>query len=106
MQAISSALNAGQGAILAVGLTGVLALAASTAGVGTFTAGDLVISKSLSLPYSFLHHSSLHKQKKVCILPEMLVDLKVGDVVATAVSRLTLFTKTGRGGLLLCICRL
>jgi len=42
MQAIASALNAGQGAILAVGLTGVLALAASTAGVGTFTAGDLV----------------------------------------------------------------
>ncbi len=48
LQAIASALNAGQGAILAVGLTGVLALAASTAGVGTFTAGDLVTPAPLS----------------------------------------------------------
>lgn len=41
-EAIASVLNAGQGTILAVGLTGVLAVAAATAGVGTFTAGDLV----------------------------------------------------------------
>ena len=41
-EAIASVLNAGQGAILAVGLTGVLALAAATSPVGSFTAGDLV----------------------------------------------------------------
>ena len=47
-EAIASALNAGQGTILAVGLTGVLAVAAATAGVGTFTAGDLVSSSCIS----------------------------------------------------------
>lgn len=41
-EAIASVLNAGQGTILAIGLTGVIAVAAATAGVGTFTAGDLV----------------------------------------------------------------
>ena len=41
-EAIASVLNAGQGVILSVGLTGVLALATATSGIGTFTAGDLV----------------------------------------------------------------
>lgn len=50
-ETIASVLNAGQGVILSVGLTGVLALAAATSGVGSFTAGDLVS-----------HHSS--KQNK------------------------------------------
>ena len=49
-EAIASVLNAGQGTILAVGLTGVLAVAAASAGVGTFTAGDLVSINQASLP--------------------------------------------------------
>ena len=45
-EALASVLNAGQGTILAVGLTGSLALAAAWANPGTFTAGDLVLFSS------------------------------------------------------------
>lgn len=58
-EAIASVLNAGQGTILAVGLTGALALAAAIAQPGTFTAGDLVMAPPPPSP-SEKHQSKRH----------------------------------------------
>lgn len=62
-EAIASVLNAGQGTILAFGLTGVLVLAAATSGVGTFTAGDLVSTLLFFGSFvSFVNHIDGYKK--------------------------------------------